>query len=232
MVSCAGSVRTVTVLVSGQSNAVGCAMGQGPPTTDDVLMWLNGAWLPASDPVTGFDRSMACEGTVGPWTAFGHALASRKGPGRVVRLVGNGRGSTLISEWDDGRALGEELLQLTRLTRPDVFMFYQGEGDASKETAPQDYENRLVGLMGRVQANAHHPVITVIIGLASSPADGSGATLEGYETIREAQRRAAARVGARFVSAEGLPLESAYHLSEAGMKQLGERLAAQLESVP
>lgn len=229
IVACAGRARTVTILASGQSNAVGCAEGSAPAATNDVVMWQDRSWIPAANPVSGFNRSVGCEGHIGPWTTLGHTLSARKGPGTVVRLVGTGRGSTLLVEWDEDRRQGKELTMLATVSQPDLFVFYQGEGDAAEGTPARDYANRLVALIGRVKMRVHRPLTVVIVGLASPPPDGPPETIAGYQTIRQAQRQAADRTGARFVSAEGLPLGSAYHLAEAGVKELGKRLAEQLD---
>ena len=209
IVACAGRARTVTILASGQSNAVGCAEGSAPAATNDVVMWQDRSWIPAADPVSGFDRSVGCEGHIGPWTTLGHTLSARKGPGTVVRLVGTGRGSTLLVEWDEDRRQGKELTMLATVSQPDLFVFYQGEGDAAEGTPARDYANRLVALIGRVKMRVHRPLTVVIVGLASPsarratrddrglPDDPAGTTTSRRPDrgeVRE-RRRATARVG-------------------------------------
>lgn len=218
-------------IISGQSNAVGAAVGSGPTPVNNVKMWNGAGWQPAQDPMTFTDHT-GCEGPVSAWVTAAHAFSFWV-PGSNIFLSGYAKPSMPISSWAEGGAMWLQLRAniLAANKALNVFIWYQGETDAVQNTLLTEYQAALIDVISRVRALVNNPTLpVVIVGLGEGPADYAA----GYWSIREAQKSVAERTGALYVSAERLPLDaplSPYHLSAAGYAALGKRIAAYLAGV-
>ncbi len=213
-----------TWIISGQSNAVGCAGGIGPSKSGRVLMPLVGSWVPASDPLSFVEPCSGCE--VGAWVTA--AQVYNAAAGRAIKLTGWARVSSAISLW---RADQDGWSRLRARIRSDgqaatTFLWWQGEAEAASNQAT-GYAAALADLVRRVRDEAHNPSMrVVVIALADAPYPD---LRKGYERLRNEQRTFVANDGrALIVSAEGLPLnpDKPYHLTVSGYAELGRRVAA------
>jgi hypothetical protein len=209
-----------TWIISGQSNAVGCARGT---SVDDarVQMWTGAGWLPAHEPLAFMEPFEGCQ--VGPW------LQAARAVGRPVRLTGWGKVGISISNWNpqtDGWRRLEHAIKSSGLGA-SWFLWFQGEADAVGKGTQAPYADRLTDLIARVRRAAQNPSMRVlIVGLADAPFQHFAA---GYTQVRLAQEEVAARDPLTvYVSAEGLPTAASqpYHLTEASYRVLGVRIAA------
>ena len=210
-----------TWIISGQSNAVGCATGPEIATSSLVEMWAGGGWQPAREPLSFMDAHEGCQ--VGPW------LPAALDLGRRIRLTGWGHAGSAIATWAADGAGWRQLE--TTIAASGIgarwFMWFQGETDAA-EGNEKAYATKLEDLIARVRIAAENPVMRVlIVGLADAPFLEVAA---GYARIREEQMAVAERDPlAIYVPAEGLPTaapQQPHHLSAEGYRLLGARIAA------
>lgn len=214
-----------TWIVSGQSNAVGCGRGASLDISPSVEMWNGAGWQPAHEPLAFMEPFAGCH--VGPWVAAANAL------NRPVKLTGWGRVGMPISAWENGAEAWQRLESIIAVSGHGAawFMWFQGETDAVTGDADGSYGESLEALIRRVRDAAKNPRMKVlIVGLADAPRNRQ----TGYALIRKAQQQVAERdPRAFFVSAEGLPTgapASPYHLTTAGYRALGSRIAAMVRS--
>jgi hypothetical protein len=215
-----------TWIISGQSNAVGCAVGSGPNPTSSVLMPRFGEWVPARDPLPFMEPYPGCE--VGPWVTAAQAYAAQTG--RTVHLTGWGRVASPITLWGP---TAEGWIRLRMMIdydgqRASTLLWWQGETEATLDRTT-GYAAALTDLVRRTREATRNPMLRVlVIGLADAP---YASQLTGYDRLRAEQRAYAAADGnAVIVSAEGLPLnpEGPYHLTAEGYAALGRRVATAL----
>jgi hypothetical protein len=212
-----------TWVISGQSNAVGCAAGSGPSPVEDVLMRLNDAWVPASDPLPflkvepGHDF---CH--IGPWVTAAQLVKKDK----PIHLTGWARGGSEIRWWAPGE-YGWAKLEPLIPKGADVFLWWQGESDAVLYK-DGTYQASLEDLVTRVRAAAQNPAMrVVVVGLADSPAPIWNVQ---YAKLRAAQQAfVAGDPNAVYVSSEGVPLQpgaGVFHVTADGYREVGRRIAA------
>lgn len=182
----------------------------------------------------------------GPGVPF--ALAMRRLTGVPQGLIPCAHGGTSMTQWDPAlKALGPRSLYgaLCRRLRKNGgraagALWYQGESDAGPANAAC-YEARLKRLIRALRRDTRNPALPfVMVQLArvfnrgAAPAGDRAAA--GWNRIQDIQRRLPDRVPhCAAVPAIDLPLDDLIHVSEAGMRRLGPRLAgamAALRRVP
>lgn len=157
--------------------------------------------------------------------------------GNYLSLIGPTRfacsGGTPISAWSatppstfptDWHWVWPDLAAvLTYAPPPDIFVWFQGESDATDELIPH-YEPALADLLRRVRQATKPDLIIVVVGLEDFAGDRPR-----WEQIRAIQQRVvSADPRAVYVSTMDLPTcaASCQHLSEAGYSMLADRIVA------
>lgn len=212
-----------TWIISGQSNAVGCARGDSfnGAHVADVEMWTGTGFRPAQEPLAFMEPYEGCQ--VGPWLSAAHAVA------RPVRLTGWAKVGESIHNWAAGAEGWQHLEHAISTSGQGArwFLWFQGEADAVGKCTKAAYAADLEDLIMRVRRAARNPAMNVlIVGLADAPSRQIAAQ---YGEIRTAQQEVAARDRhAFYVSAEGLPtaVDQPYHLTHEGYRVLAMRIAA------
>jgi hypothetical protein len=131
-------------LLAGQSNMV----GRGQPISDgtgpvdpDLLLYRNGAWEVAQDPL-GPDKDK--ERGVGPGMTFGLGVLSHEPPGTQVGLIMCARGSTSIGAWKHGSGAFNSCRGMARDAGGTVagIVFLQGEFESKSEERASRWQRR------------------------------------------------------------------------------------------
>jgi sialate O-acetylesterase len=200
------------------------------PVDLNILLQRFRVSLPQGMTPEEFVRKSKPQGGVGPGVFFAKNLI--KSVDRPVGLVYTGVGGTSIKQWDPSK--GDSLYHgmIKRVTAAASqgelkgVIWYQGESDAMTPGEPGLYRERLLQLVDSIRRDTHVgdlPFVYVQLGRFVQPDDGSG---RDWETVREAQRQAAAlRPRMYMVSAIDVLLEEAIHVGFEGFQQLGARLA-------
>ncbi len=218
----AGTASDVWIL-SGQSNA--CGRGKLPgPTPDPSVQMIDlktRKWITAKEPLAMMN------GSVGPWLAA--AIETAKG-GIPVRVLGYASGGKPISFWKKGAQGWQQLEANVKAygKGAGVFLWYQGETDASQGMKEDEYRTKLTDLVHRVRALSGNPqLLTVIIQL------GLWKNKTGdFMPIREAQRRfVCSDPQALLVPALGRKAGDYVHLSTPGYTELGREISHALMGV-
>jgi hypothetical protein len=215
----ADQVEPDTWIISGQANACGWAPGKGMPPHPGVTMFDAGQWVEAVEPL----KVLGGQG-VGPWLTAAVICARAKQP---IRLAGYASPDREIAYWDAVKPGWHRLSAHIKEAGmgAGVFLWYQGENDASANTAPDVYQRKLADLVARVRTQAGNPrMLAVIVQLAAYwPAYKP----EGDE-IREAQRQFVIADGnALLVTALGMHCDGT-HLNREGYYKLGLGIGAAL----
>lgn len=164
--------------------------------------------------------------------AFGKALSSQLGV--PIGLIPCAQGATTLEEWDPaGRDDPLDSLYGALLSRVQAcggrvagLLWYQGESEALSGSW-STYEERTEALFAALRADLQAPGLPIVmVQLGRYVADEQAALVDGWNQVRDAQRRLAARLpGVRLVAAIDLDLDDPIHISTSGLKQLGVRLA-------
>jgi hypothetical protein len=196
-----------TWIVWGQSNALGCAEGPGDVGRPGVEAWA-GRWVPAEEPLPFMERF--ANYTTGLICDSGWAVTAANLMGRPVRLTGHAAAATPIQWW---------------LDHPEAkwMIAYQGESDAIRGSAR--WASDFAELVAMVRQVTHPQLRVLVIGLADSTATSYGAQ-RSWDGLRDQQQAyAASDPLARYVTAEGLELQTdGIHLTRAGYAELASRV--------
>ncbi|HKP17847.1 MAG TPA: sialate O-acetylesterase [Gaiellaceae bacterium] len=110
-------------VLAGQSNmgGRGLPVSDGTAGVPNLLMWRQGGWQPAADP-------LVYAGGVGPGMTFGEGVLARE-PDAQVGLVMCAKSSSGIDRWQPGQALYDNCIAAARATggTVDGILFLQGE---------------------------------------------------------------------------------------------------------
>lgn len=165
--------------------------------------------------------------------AFGKALSGQLGV--PIGLIPCAQGGTTLEEWDPaGRNDPQGSLYGALLSRVQVcgggvagLLWYQGESEALNGSWPT-YEQRTEALFAALRADLRAPELPILmVQLGRYVADERAGLVDGWNGVRDAQRRLAARLpGVRLVAAIDLDLDDPIHLSTSGLRRLGVRLVA------
>lgn len=223
-------------LLIGQSNMAGRGTvedGDRRTTPGVYALAAGGGWALARDPLH-FDKPRVVG--VGPGLAFGKAMRAAR-PGRAVGLVPGAVGGTSITRWvpggydgatdshpyDDAVARAHAVLDAQGATLAGV-LWHHGESDSSRMSA-DEYETRLVALVGRLRAEFGDPGLPFV---AARLAPYYVARRPGAVNINAAIDRLPSRLPATAVVAtEGLvDGGDGTHLDAASARELGRRYAA------
>lgn len=207
-----------TWVISGQANASGWAPGSGMTPHPNVTMFDDGMWIEAHEPL----KVLGGTG-VGPWLTAAVACAQAKCP---IRLTGAAFPGQTIAHWDVGKPGWTALSERIRASGmgAEVFIWYQGESDASARTSADVYQQKLTDLVSRVRALANPQLLVVVIQLAQWVPMGWDMGAE----IREAQRQFVINDGnAILVTALGSTCDGS-HLTREGYFKLGTGVGSAL----
>lgn len=164
--------------------------------------------------------------------AFGKALAGQLGV--PIGLIPCAQGGTTLEEWDPaGRNDPHASLYGALLSRVQAcggrvagLLWYQGESEALNGSW-STYEQRTEALFAALRADLQVPELPIVMAqLGRFVADEQAGLVDDWNSVRDAQRRLAARIpGVRLVAAVDLDLDDPIHISTSGLKRLGVRLA-------
>jgi sialate O-acetylesterase len=242
-------------VMAGQSNMEGCGSLAGADIErPDSLVHafdMSDRWLTACEPLhwrldsadpahwpelrkpTAEEALAAHKGRthgVGPGLAFAREVVRHTGI--PVGLVPCAVGGTSMDQWDPEQVkLGGRSLYGAMLRRFDAvgshvrgLLWYQGESDTA-ESAANVYAAKFARFVQAVRhdfASPELPVLFVQIGRMFVPQPAHA----GWNAVQEAQRLCAREIAnTDVVPAVDLTMDDAIHLSSAGQKRLGERLA-------
>lgn len=208
-------------ILSGQSNAVGCAKGEPNKADPRVTMFdpKTGKFITATEPLPMMGRDL------GPWHAAALEVAEK---GIPVRLTGSAYSGKPIAHWNDGQPGWTALTATVQKSGEGaaVFLWYQGESDAlGGADLAAKYQENLKTHIERVRALAKNPkLLVVIIQLAGTPA-----AVDAGVTLRECQRQFVIADGnAILIPALGQPMQDGWHLNREGYFALGRHIGRAL----
>jgi Carbohydrate esterase, sialic acid-specific acetylesterase/IPT/TIG domain len=204
-------------VLAGQSNMSGRGQPWQKGTCNNdprLLMWVNGGWQVATDPIRGVDRKKG----VSPGMTFGLDVL-RDRPAETVGLVQCSVGGTSIIDWRPSGSLYQRCVSLALATgRPlGGWLFLQGESEVRNADLARAWKEHFEEMLAafRAQFGAQVPFLLGQIGNLGN----AGAI------VREQQAEAAAenpRVA--LVTTADLPLGSdGQHFTIPSYKIIGER---------
>lgn len=215
---CLAAPAAETWVISGQANASGWAPGSGMTPHPNVTMFDDGMWVEAREPL----KVLGGTG-VGAWMTAALVCAHAKYP---IRLTGAAFPGQAIAYWDDGKPGWTALSERIKASGmgAEVFLWYQGESDATARTPAATYQQKLTELVARVRALANPQMLVVVVQLAQWVPMGWDMGAE----IREAQRQFVIADGnALLVTALGSTGNGA-HLTREGYVKLGMGIGSAL----
>ncbi len=236
-------------LLTGQSNMSGRGLVEEltpQERTADPAIQVYGndeRTRPALDPLddaTGQIDTVSSDAglaAVGPGLFF--ARATRDLRPRPILLVPCAKGGSSMAQWAPGG--GRDTLYGSCLARaravggkPKGILWYQGETDAGQADSAQAWRASFETLVARFRADLggkRLPIVIVQLADPPSPEVSSPKTYPSWAAIQAAQAGAMPKCVA-MVSARGLPLKSdTLHLTTAGQRVLGERLAQAMDGL-
>jgi hypothetical protein len=111
-------------VLAGQSNmgGRGFPVSDGTSSVPNLLMWRQGAWQPAADP-------LVYAGGAGPGMTFGLGVLAHELPGTEIGLVMCAKSSSGIDRWQPGQSLYDNCVTAARASGGTVagILFLQGE---------------------------------------------------------------------------------------------------------
>jgi len=165
--------------------------------------------------------------------SFGKALA--EATGTPIGLLPSAHGGTSMDQWSPSRRSegGASLYGATLARAVAVggkvagILWYQGESDCSPAEAAL-YTARMAALVAAFRADFGQPDLPFyLVQLGGWVADPQPESVNGWNAIREAQRRLPETVAScAVVSAIDLGLDDGIHIGTPDLKRLGRRLAA------
>ena len=208
---------------------------------EEPLHWLDESPRPVHRKISGMPpppeilepRPTGRASAAGLGLTFAKLIQARTGV--PVGLIPSAHGGTSMDQWSPERAAaeGDNCLYGATLSRIRAnggkvagILWYQGESDANEAAVPH-YTDRMIALIQAFRRDLEQPELPfyyVQLGpfvSAANPGDE-----KNWSTIREAQRLLESAVpNISMVSAIDLDLDDAIHISTAGLKRLGKRLA-------
>ena len=239
-------------VLAGQSNmqGVGDLIDVTPPHSRVMMLGMDGTWKPAEeplhwmvdspDPVHSGDPKTRAERserehktrTRGAGLGLPFAAALSDATGVPIGLLICAHGGTSMEQWspsrkdDGGRSLYGSMMRMFRLAGGKVkgVLWYQGEADASARYSGR-YARTFASFIQAVRDDFGQPELPFYYVQLSRFVSAAG-DVEGWNTVREAQRRLPERVpNTAVVSVIDLELDDAIHVGTQGLKRAGQRLA-------
>lgn len=196
--SAAGAPTKVFVLV-GDESMLGRAqpVGSGESPDPRLLLWRNGAWIEASDPLG--DPADRRNG-VGLGMSFGLRVLAGD-PSATVGLVLCARAETTMRDWASAKRV-KSCVQAVRDAGGAVagLLFLEGRGDAKNRKLAEDWESRFATMLAsfRAQLGVDFPYL---VGQLGNVQKASYASL-----VRDQQALAATTPGVFLVPSLDLPV--------------------------
>jgi hypothetical protein len=216
------SPRPAQVFVlAGQSNMVGQGqpLSLAAPTDPRLLLWRDGKWQVATDPLGSPDLRRR---GVGPGMIFGLQVLKRQ-PGETIGLIMCAKNGSSISEWQPGEDLYQRCIQAARAAATPVagILFLQGEDEAHKDAATAaGWSDRFLRVLAGFRADLGERVPFLLGQIGRLPPEWAE-----QQVVRDEQARIAATTpGVRLVRTFDLPVFDA-HFTVAGYRILGARFA-------
>ncbi len=214
-------------LLIGQSNMAGRGeLGALPPLmSPNVLMFRDGAWISAAEPVHR-DRPFAGEGLS---IAFGDAV--QRATGRAVGLIPCAMGGSALSEWQEGMPLFETAVAVTKAAEAESarlcgILWHQGEADGLHRHLAETYAMRLCAMLRAFAARLGAPNLPVVLGELGRYLSVNGHSPYAALVNRQLRRVAAARPACALVSSAGLTDKGdALHFDAVSLRVFGGRYA-------
>lgn len=215
-------------LLVGQSNMAGRGeMGRlSLVVNPDVLMFRDGQWLQAVEPVHQ-DKDIAAESMA---TAFGDAV--QRAAGGQVGLIPCAMGGGALAEWTPGSALFEQAVDTTRAalarrTCMKGILWHQGEADAGKRTSACTYAVRLASMLNALKGHCSPRRRWLFwVSLAAFGTRKAAALAPPWSTGRSGRLRVATKA-TPDVSSLGLTDKGdGQHFDTVSLREMGRRQAA------
>ncbi len=206
----------------------------------EPLHWLGESPRPVHRAIWGLPMPTAPEPRepnrakgAGLGLSFGKAMAEATGV--PLGLIPSAHGGTSMEQWSPSRkSQGGASLYGATLERVNAvggkvagILWYQGESDGSPGEAAV-YPAHMAELVAAFRADFGQPDLPfTLVQLGGWVADPSSDAVNGWNAIREAQRRLPEGIpNCAVVSAIDLGLDDGIHISTPDLKRLGRRLAA------
>ncbi len=201
-------------------------LGESPRAIHHSIWGLT---LPESIPPRDPNRNKGA----GLGLTFAKAMVEKTGV--PIGLIPAAHGGTSMQQWNPAlRDRGGESLYGATVERFRAIggkvagiLWYQGESDANPADAAQ-YQQRMTTLINAFRADFGQPALPFyLVQLGGSVTDRALDLISGWNRVREIQRtlpQTLPNVG--MVSAIDCGLDDGIHIDTAGLKTLGERLAA------
>ena len=226
-------MRTVTVLLAGQSNMAGrgdlALLAEDELQPDEhIQAFVEGRWTPAREPMHATVDTTK-PGGVGPGLFLARRLRELD-VARRVRLVPTAIGGTAIAQWMPGTPLYDGLVAAVRASgeKPAYMVWFQGESDALNDADARAYSERYAAFEEQLRTDLGvGDAMTVVLVLVQSMRAG----IDHVETVREQQRAVAAnaRVPMLVVDVGADPSaidwqDAGLHLTTGASRQFGRQL--------
>lgn len=213
---------------------------------EEPLHWLGESPRPIHRAIWGLPMPTAPEPRemnrakgAGLGLAFGKAMTEATGV--PIGLLPSAHGGTSMTQWSPSRkAEGGASLYGATLARIQAvggkvagILWYQGESDSSPAEAAV-YPARMADLIASFRSDLGQPDLPFyLVQLGGYIADPAQDSVDGWNAVREAQRRLPETIeNCGVVSAIDLGLDDGIHIGTADLKRLGRRLAAVAQGRP
>lgn len=214
-------------LLIGQSNMAGRGeLGQLPPVVNaDVLMFREGQWMQAVEPVHQ-DKDIAAESMA---TAFGDAV--QRAAGGQVGLIPCAMGGSALSEWTPGSVLFEQAVDTTCAALAQGaclkgILWHQGEADAGKRADARTYAARLAFMMETLKGALSAPEVPVVLGELGRFRDAKSSGPHSALVNRQIRALARSHESYAYVSSLGFDHKGdGLHFDTASLREMGRRYA-------
>lgn len=235
-------------VLAGQSNmqGVGWLKDALTPISKVRAFYMRDEWGVAKEPIHNLSEAVdkvhidlhggvrpvrSKHAGVGPGVAFGQEMFRRTGVPQG--LICCAHGGTSMSQWNPklkrmgGASLYGAMLRRFRKNGGKVagILWYQGESEAGSQDTALVYTERMKAFVAAVRRDFHDPRLPIAVVQIASVIRPVG-EFQSWNSIQDQQRRLPRHIrNLAVVPAIDLELDDLIHVSGAGMKRLGKRLA-------